>query len=336
MADNTYTNISDLPTLETIGEGTWVPVETTNKEGKKVDLNSVTPGTLNTNNSTSQMVKTNESLSGTVNLHKVAKTGAYNDLLNKPTIPTVGTLNTNNSSAQSISMSESLSGTIKLHKVAKTGSYNDLLNKPKIEDLQSEKYSGSNYVMNINNHNISLKEYVIAPIHNMSSLISYEFNGGTADFIGDTRYGAAGIRIFYEGSEQYTTLDFNEYWYSGWDPVERIYHYELDDVDLVYLIFPDNENGWNFKTKFNQSYIKIKPYNGEEFTLEPIPVKIAYNKNYVKDGDGNYPAYDDSFEDDSVYLTCINGNNIVNNPTIDPTKEGFIRITYKYFEIIQP
>ena len=46
--------------------------------------------TLNTNNTTSQTADKSETISGsgTINLHKVAKTGSYNDLLNKPTIPT--------------------------------------------------------------------------------------------------------------------------------------------------------------------------------------------------------------------------------------------------------
>lgn len=44
-------------------------------------------GTLNTTNETTQSTNASESLSGTVNLHKVSKTGSYNDLLNKPTIP---------------------------------------------------------------------------------------------------------------------------------------------------------------------------------------------------------------------------------------------------------
>ena len=49
-------------------------------------INSVK--TLNTNNSTAQTA-TSESISGngTINLHKVSKTGNYNDLLNKPDIP---------------------------------------------------------------------------------------------------------------------------------------------------------------------------------------------------------------------------------------------------------
>ena len=43
---------------------------------------------LNTNNSESQSINASEEISGTINLHKVAKTGNYNDLLNMPTLPT--------------------------------------------------------------------------------------------------------------------------------------------------------------------------------------------------------------------------------------------------------
>lgn len=52
--------------------------------------------TLNTNNTTAQTVSGSESISGsgTINLHKVAKTGNYNDLLNKPTIPSAVTEST--------------------------------------------------------------------------------------------------------------------------------------------------------------------------------------------------------------------------------------------------
>ena len=46
--------------------------------------------TLKTNNNTAQEVSASEAISGsgTINLHKVAKTGNYNDLSNRPTIPT--------------------------------------------------------------------------------------------------------------------------------------------------------------------------------------------------------------------------------------------------------
>jgi uncharacterized protein (DUF736 family) len=44
-------------------------------------------GTLNTSNSTAQTPQSGESFGGNINLHKVSKTGSYNDLLDKPTIP---------------------------------------------------------------------------------------------------------------------------------------------------------------------------------------------------------------------------------------------------------
>ena len=46
------------------------------------------PGTLNTNNTTAQTASASEALSGTINLHKIAKTGTYSDLIGKPSIPT--------------------------------------------------------------------------------------------------------------------------------------------------------------------------------------------------------------------------------------------------------
>lgn len=46
-----------------------------------------TVGTLNTDNETAQAVNSSESFGGSINLHKVSKTGNYNDLIGKPTIP---------------------------------------------------------------------------------------------------------------------------------------------------------------------------------------------------------------------------------------------------------
>ena len=42
---------------------------------------------LNTNNTESQSVSSNETIGGTIKLHKISKTGSYNDLRDKPTIP---------------------------------------------------------------------------------------------------------------------------------------------------------------------------------------------------------------------------------------------------------
>lgn len=49
------------------------------------------PGTLDTTATTAQSTNSSEALSGNVTLHKVAKTGAYSDLIGTPTIPTIST-----------------------------------------------------------------------------------------------------------------------------------------------------------------------------------------------------------------------------------------------------
>lgn len=53
---------------------------------------SVSPGTLDTTATTAQTTSASELLSGNVTLHKVSKTGSYNDLNNKPTIPTISAI----------------------------------------------------------------------------------------------------------------------------------------------------------------------------------------------------------------------------------------------------
>jgi hypothetical protein len=68
----------------------WV---NSDKQGLVLDINGQTghvtistPGTLNTDNADSLPVNASESLSGNVNLHKVSKTGDFNDLKNKPVL----------------------------------------------------------------------------------------------------------------------------------------------------------------------------------------------------------------------------------------------------------
>ena len=86
------------------GEGstvTWTQLVNTGTQIATISINGVptdvyaptgggggTVGTLNTNNATAQTVSSSESFGGTIKLHKVSKTGNYNDLLNRPTIPT--------------------------------------------------------------------------------------------------------------------------------------------------------------------------------------------------------------------------------------------------------
>lgn len=108
-ADSIYAKINDIPTSTTvsnwgftknIGTITGIKMNNVNKgTSGVVDLGTVLTShqsirTLNTNNNTSQTVSASESISGsgTINLHKVAKTGSYNDLLNTPNPVTESTV----------------------------------------------------------------------------------------------------------------------------------------------------------------------------------------------------------------------------------------------------
>ena len=96
------------------------------------------PGTLNTTATAAQTTSSSEALSGSITLHKVAKTGTYSDLIGTPTIPAApGTLITNATTAQTASSGQSMSGSITLHKVAKTGTYSDLIGTPTIPTVNN-------------------------------------------------------------------------------------------------------------------------------------------------------------------------------------------------------
>lgn len=77
------------PTVPAWAKASTKPTYTAAEVGALPDTTVIpdAPGTLNTNNSTAQTVSSSESLSGTINLHKISKSGNYNDLLNKPSIP---------------------------------------------------------------------------------------------------------------------------------------------------------------------------------------------------------------------------------------------------------
>ena len=120
-----------------------------------------TAGTLNTNN-ISASTPTSESMSGNISLHKISKTGDYNDLRNKPTIPaaandstitiqkngtTVNTFTLNQSSPKTINMTVPVRVTdltdeknyvlkSSLATVATSGSYSDLSNRPVIGNAE--------------------------------------------------------------------------------------------------------------------------------------------------------------------------------------------------------
>lgn len=90
--------INDLETIRSNAEAGAAKVSNVQSDwnattGLAVILNKPTipsaPGTLTTTATTAQSTAANEALTGNISLHKVSKTGSYNDLTDKPTIPTV-------------------------------------------------------------------------------------------------------------------------------------------------------------------------------------------------------------------------------------------------------
>lgn len=80
--------------VEVTGSGNAVTTASYDASNRKLTLTKGTTflinhqsiKSINTNNTAAQTVNANEAIagSGTINLHKIAKTGSYNDLLNKP------------------------------------------------------------------------------------------------------------------------------------------------------------------------------------------------------------------------------------------------------------
>ena len=87
------------------------------------------PGTLDTTATTAQATNASEALSGSVKLHKVAKTGTYSDLIGTPTIPAAQV----NSDWNAGSGVAQILNKPSLATVATSGSYADLTNKPTID-----------------------------------------------------------------------------------------------------------------------------------------------------------------------------------------------------------
>lgn len=110
--------------IDKVGTVTGVKMNGTTKNPSSgvVDLGTVITAhqsikSINTNNTAAQDPNASEAIvgSGTINLHKVAKTGSYNDLSNKPTIPTVNngtlTIQKNGTKVQTFTANQSSSVT---------------------------------------------------------------------------------------------------------------------------------------------------------------------------------------------------------------------------------
>ena len=300
MADNTYTNISDLPTLASVGENTWTPVEVTGKVGKKVDLNTfaeksaIPPvGTLDTTPSATQTPSASESLSGIVKLHKVSKTGKYSDLIQLPK------LDTKNYTSQTPDDKEVIDNTIRLHRISKTGEYKDLQAIFDPDDLSTgswcywleEQSTGGAYYEDDGDVDLILQFFT------------------NRDY--DTHY-ASGLNTLYyvDYPSEYGTDDSDI-------PAEKR-HPTRDYTSLTKLTLLVNNDG-------DSDNIPITT-----FVLQRQPVsKILDVEVALYDGKTDWDMEDPPLSSITP-LTCVS-----TLKTVDTSKPGIIRVTGEVFEILQ-
>jgi len=100
-------------------------------------------GILNTNNSSAQTPSPSESFSSNISLHKVSKTGNYDDLLNKPTIPSISNVSVTTGDSQTCGY---FSGSISITSNSVTTYYNFIVNpaRPLLSIGGSGEYSTEN------------------------------------------------------------------------------------------------------------------------------------------------------------------------------------------------
>ena len=306
-----YTNISDLPTLSYVSSPTYVPVEDTNKAGKKVDLSKFKPGTLSTTSSGALQTDSSESLVGDIALHKVSKTGTYADIINKPRLNTIST--DSRSTGE-----ETINGTIYLHPVAKTG---------RIESMSTSSgtWVDAPYVIDVNSSKrLSLKQANLQNyMYSGHYTSNYDFYDGTADDLYDIPdYGVTLAYIWKPGRDsRWNCLDLEEYYatYGGDDVI-----WDNKDIETIRIIIPVSGES---PDTIPEGYLKILPVSpsAEDKMPTSVDIAISFNENF-----GTNPVYDASFENDDTPLTCVSGPSVINT-----TKEGFIKVYDRYYEIVQ-
>ena len=140
-----------LSKLETVS---GVPVTDVEVNGTSVVSDSVAEisiKTLKTDNTTAQTANATEDIAGTgtINLHKVSKTGSYNDLLNKPTIPTVNdatlTIQKNGTQVAQFTANSSSNVTANITVPTQTSDLTDDVNWVKVHPINAIYHNNSTW-----------------------------------------------------------------------------------------------------------------------------------------------------------------------------------------------
>ena len=226
---------SAFPGLKKTGTITEIKMNSASKgTSGVVDLGTVLTAhqnikILNTNNTTSQTASASEALSGsgTINLHKVAKTGNYNDLSNRPTIPTVNngmlTIQKNGTTVQTFSANQSGNVTANITVPTKASDVNALsldggtINKSKTVKMDASANSdGANLkwgTVNSKNPYIGYASDQVDGTFVVGSLLGTNYASGLA-------IGGGSGNLLWKGAKVATTSDIpaavTESTVSGW------------------------------------------------------------------------------------------------------------------------
>ena len=340
MADNTYTNISDLPTLSSVGSNTWAPVEVTGKVGKKVDLSGVTVTGIK-NLATIDSLSASDKANFLANAHVPVK--GYNALVKNvliqdfvPSAP--GTLSTSSQATLPIQTNEALSGKVSLHRISKTGDYGDLLNTPSIPTTTNNLAYNGNIMV------VDPFHGAVLDANNIGSTAgpSYYEDGGDVGAlygcIGDPRpvYAfsfyerdvSGDEKKHYDWETDWTVWSWVSHTSPGADDgyYEKVYDFDALDEILCIVRHPNpdgttEENGANLMMVMK--IIPAQEHSGE------IKLRLAYVAN-----DFTFESTAvDNYNDLLPYLTDLTC--ISTRKKINVALPGYVRITGDVYEIMQ-
>ena len=255
-------------------------------------------------------------------LSRVATTGSFNDLLDKPVIPTKTSELENDSGfltehqpLKTIN-NESIVGTGNIEISGFSGDYNDLTNKPSIPTKTSELTNDSGF----------LTEQTLKTINGESIV-------GTGNIeIG----GGSGRNVWYGSQAQFDALSESEldentdYYISGliaWDdvahPVIPTKTSELEN-DILFQTFNQVKSEIASSLKIYDK--RVQYVSEEEYNAMEQAGSLHYGTTYFIEGEYVIPTKTSELTNDSGFLTeqtlkTINGESIVGNGNI--TIEGF-------------
>lgn len=242
-----------------------------------------TAGTLNTNNA-SAATPTSESMSGNISLHKISKTGNYNDLLNKPTIPAAAndsriTIQRNGTEINYFTLDQSSPKTINILVPTTVAELTDASSYAKKSDLATVATSGSYTDLSnrpiIGNADLTIRSVDNATPETYTEIGKFHANAANPEYITLSKVARTGSYSDLIGIPQYRgtqDLTFDGVFPSGSNRVYGVLHQNKKfHFDLVgdYTHISSTLTGTT--TDIKDDLISIATLGPAAYTAIPIP-----------------------------------------------------------------